>query len=151
MSSYNKVILIGRVTAQPEMRYTQTGKPVTTFTLAVDRPQRKADGKDKETDFISIVTWQKLAEICSNYLDKGRLICIEGRLQVRSYTGQDGQKRKVYEVVASDMRMLGRPGKGEGPGEYDGGFAAAAEAEDASKEFDRLGAGDIGIEDDMPF
>ncbi len=149
MSSFNRVILIGRVTAQPEMRYTQTGKPVTTFTLAVNRP-KKPEGKDQDADFISIVTWQKLAEICSNYLDKGRLICIEGRLQVRSYTAQDGQKRKVYEVVASDMRMLGRPGKSEGPGEYDGGFAPA-EAGDTSKEFDRLGAGDIGIEDDVPF
>ncbi|MHC9540268.1 MAG: single-stranded DNA-binding protein [Vulcanimicrobiota bacterium] len=149
MSSFNKVILIGRVTAQPEMRYTQTGKPVTSFTLAVNR-QKRSDGKDQETDFITIVTWQKLAEICSNYLDKGRLICIEGRLQVRSYTAQDGQKRKVYEVVASDMRMLGRSGKSEAPGEYSGGFAAA-ETDDASKEFDHLGAGDIGIEDDVPF
>ncbi|MDQ7821870.1 MAG: single-stranded DNA-binding protein [Candidatus Eremiobacteraeota bacterium] len=147
MSSYNKVILIGRVTALPEMRYTQTGKPVTSFTIAVDRP-RRSEGKDRETDFISIVTWQKLAEICSRYLDKGKLICIEGRLQVRTYTTADGQKRKVYEVVASDMRMLGRP-KSEGGASQDETEGHIVESGD--RDLDHLGISDIGMEDDVPF
>lgn len=106
MASYNKVILIGRVTADPELRYTPSGKPVVNFAIAVDRPKINTDGK-KEADFITIVAWQKLAEICANYLNKGKLIAIDGRLQVRSFETQDGQKRKVYEVVANNMQMLG--------------------------------------------
>ncbi|MBI2252158.1 MAG: single-stranded DNA-binding protein, partial [Armatimonadetes bacterium] len=97
-------ILIGRVTADPELRYTPSGKPVVNFVIAVDRP-KNADGK-KEADFVTIVAWQKLAEICANYLNKGKLIAIDGRLQVRSFETQDGQKRKVYEVVANNMQML---------------------------------------------
>jgi single-strand DNA-binding protein len=146
MSSYNKVILIGRVTAQPEMRYTQTGKAVATFTVAVDRA-KKADGKEKETDFISVVAWQKLAEICSQYLDKGKLICVDGRLQTRSYTTNDGQKRKVYEVVAADMRMLGsRSSERSGPSHDE-----MPPVDEGGKEYDSLGIQDIGMEDDVPF
>lgn len=105
---YNKVILIGRVVADPELRYTPTGKPVVNFAIAVDRP-KFGDAQEKTTDFINIVAWQKLAEICANYLTKGKLIAVDGRLQTRSYETTDGQKRKVYEVVASTMKMLDRP------------------------------------------
>ncbi len=146
MSSYNKVILIGRVTALPEMRYTQTGKAVATFTLAVDRQAKKVDGKEKETDFISIVAWERLAEICAQYLDKGKLICVDGRLQVRSYTANDGQKRKVYEVRAQDMQMLGsRSDRSSAPQE------APPPPDEGVKDFDSLGIQDIGMEDDVPF
>lgn len=107
MASFNKVILIGRVTQEPELRFTPSGKPVANFTLAVDSPRQNAKG-EKEADFISIVAWQKLAEICAHYLTKGKLIAIEGRLQTRSYETQDGQRRKTYEVVASTMQMLDR-------------------------------------------
>lgn len=107
MSSFNKVILIGRLTRDPELRYTPNGNPVVNFTLAVNR-RRSSSGSDKETDFIDIVAWQKLAEVCANYLNKGKLVVVEGRLQIRSYETNEGQRRRVAEVVASDMRMLDR-------------------------------------------
>ena len=87
MSSLNRVILIGRVVAQPEMRYTPGGKAVANFRLAVDRR-----GKSDEADFIPIVAWERLAEICGEFLTKGKLVAIEGRLQTRTYETKEGQK-----------------------------------------------------------
>jgi len=116
-AGYNKVILIGRVVADPEMRYTPSGKPTANFTMAVDRNWVNPQG-ERETDFINIVVWQKLAEICSQYLTKGKLIAIDGRLQTRSYDTNDGRKVKVYEVVASQMQMLDRAPAGEGRREF---------------------------------
>jgi single-strand DNA-binding protein len=101
----NRVIFIGRLTRDPKVRYTQSGKAVTTFDLAVDRPKY---GDTQETDFIPIVTWNKLAEICGNNLNKGRLVAVDGRLQIRSYETQDGQTRRVAEVVADGVRFLDR-------------------------------------------
>lgn len=99
----NKVILIGRLTKDPELRYTATGIPVCTFTLAVDRP--KSEGK-QEADFIPIVTWRKVAETCGKYLVKGRLIAVCGRIQVRNYETQEGQRRYVTEVVGDEVKFL---------------------------------------------
>jgi single-strand DNA-binding protein len=93
---------------EPELRYTPNGVPVATFTLAVDRPFTSQSGQ-RETDFIDIVTWRKLAENCAQHLSKGRLVAIEGRLQVRSYQTQDGQKRRAAEVVADNFHFLDRP------------------------------------------
>lgn len=107
MASFNKIILIGRLTADPELRYTPSGAPVANFTIAVDRVRGKS-GKD-ETDFINIVAWSKLAEICQQYLGKGRLVAIEGRLQIRNYETQDGRKGKAVEVIANEMQILDRP------------------------------------------
>ncbi len=104
---YNRVILIGRLTRDPELRYVPSGAPVASFTLAVDRPFRDQQG-NRETDFIDIVAWRKLAEQVSQYVTKGRLVAVEGRLQIRSYETQDGQKRKVAEVVADGIRFLDR-------------------------------------------
>lgn len=104
---YNKVILIGRVAADPEMRYTPTGKPVVNFVIAVNRP-KFGEAQQSNADFINIVAWEKLAEICANYLTKGKLIAIDGALHVRSYETKEGQKRKAYEVVAKTMKMLDR-------------------------------------------
>ena len=101
----NKIILIGRLTRQPELRYTQNGMAVTTFTLAVDRDYRNQQG-EKETDFIRIVVWNKLAEVVANNLDKGRLVAVEGRLQVRSYNGQQGSKKQASEVIAEKVQFL---------------------------------------------
>lgn len=103
----NRVILIGRLTRDPELRYTQQGTAVARFTLAINRKFKR-----EETDFIDIVVWQKLAENCAQYLTKGQLAMVEGRLQVRNYEGQDGQKRKAVEVVADDVKFLSRPGTG---------------------------------------
>lgn len=101
----NKVILIGRLTADPNLRYTQNGTPVATFTLAVDKPFAGEDGK-RGADFIDIVTWRKLAEIVANNLEKGRLVAVEGRLQIRSYDDQIGVRRKAAEIVADQVKFL---------------------------------------------
>lgn len=101
----NRVILIGRLVADPQLRYTQSGLAVTSFTIAVDRPFSSQSG-EREADFIDIVTWRKLAETCANYLNKGRLVAVEGRLQIRSYDDQNGIRRKASEVVADQVRFL---------------------------------------------
>jgi single-strand DNA-binding protein len=99
----NKVILVGRLAQDPEVRYTQTGKAVASFSLAVNR---YAGQGQTEADFIPIVAWEKLAEICGNNLTKGQRILIEGRLTIRSYETNDGQKRRVAEVIAQNMEFL---------------------------------------------
>ena len=107
----NRIILIGRLTRDPELRYVPSGHPVAQFTLAVDRPFTNQAG-ERDTDFIDIVVWRKLAEQVSQHLSKGRLVAVEGRLQIRSYEAQDGQKRKVAEVVADGVRFLDRKATG---------------------------------------
>ncbi|GIM45870.1 single-stranded DNA-binding protein 1 [Collibacillus ludicampi] len=103
----NRIILIGRLTADPELRYTPSGTAVASFTLAVDRPRANQMG-ERETDFINIVAWQKLAELAAQYLRKGRLAAVEGRLQIRSYENREGQRVRVAEVVADNIRFLDR-------------------------------------------
>lgn len=103
----NHIVLIGRLTRDPELRYTPNGVAVANFDLAVDRPTTNKQG-ERETDFIRIVVWQKQAEHCANYLKKGRLVGVEGRLQIRSYETQDGQKRRVAEVIANYVQFLDR-------------------------------------------
>src|SRR5690606_8798659 len=101
----NRVVLIGRLTDDPTLRYTQQGHAVTTFRIAVGRPFANQQG-EWETDFFTIVTWRKLAESCANNLIKGRLVAVDGRLQNRQYTRQDGSKGWVTEVVADNVRFL---------------------------------------------
>ena len=101
----NTIILIGRLTADPELRYTQNAVAVTSFTLAVDREVKRANG-DKETDFIPVVAWQKTAELAAQYLSKGKQCAVEGRLQTRSYEKTEGQKVRVTEVVANRVQFL---------------------------------------------
>lgn len=101
----NKVILMGRLTRDPEVKNTTTGKAVATFTLAVDRRFKNKDGQ-KEADFVPIVVWGKQAEFAGQYLSKGSQIGVSGRLQVRSYDGQDGQRRYVTEVVADEVYFI---------------------------------------------
>lgn len=103
----NKVMIIGRLGKEPEMRYTANGNAVTTFTVASGRQRKTAEGDVREeTEWFRVVTWSKLAEICNQYLSKGSRVYIEGRLQTRSWEGQDGQKKFMTEVVASDMIIL---------------------------------------------
>ncbi|MBY0205294.1 single-stranded DNA-binding protein [Paenibacillus cucumis (ex Kampfer et al. 2016)] len=99
----NRVILIGRLTRDPELRYTPNGTATASFNLAVDRPFG-----DKETDFIPIVTWRQTAEACANYLRKGRLAAVEGRIQVRNYENNEGNRVYVTEVIADNVRFLER-------------------------------------------
>lgn len=101
----NRVILIGRLTRDPELKYTPAGVAVTQFTLAVDRPFTSGQG-EREADFIPVVTWRQLAETCANYLRKGRLTAVEGRIQVRNYENGEGQRIYVTEVIADNVRFL---------------------------------------------
>jgi single-strand DNA-binding protein len=101
----NRVILIGRLTADPALRYTPAGVAVAQFTLAVDRPFT-SQGGEKEADFIPVVTWRQLAETCANYLRKGRLAAVEGRIQIRNYENNEGRKIYVTEVIADNVRFL---------------------------------------------
>lgn len=113
----NKVMIIGRLGLDPEMRFTSTGSPVTTFRVAVGRQWRDSGGESRdETEWFSVVAWNKLAEICNQYLAKGARVYVEGRLQTRSWEDQQsGQTRYKTEVIASDMIILdgreGRPGR----------------------------------------
>ena len=102
----NKIFLIGRLTKDPELRYTPSGAAVCSFTLAVDRRFTSQSG-EREADFINIVVWNKAAENCAKYLSKGRQIAVEGRLQIRSFDGNDGQRRWVTEVIADNVEFLG--------------------------------------------
>lgn len=102
----NKIILIGRLTRDPELRYTPNGAAVCSFTLAVDRPFTNQGG-NREADFINIVVWNKQGENCAKYLSKGRQAAVEGRLQIRSYEGNDGQRRYVTEVIADRVEFIG--------------------------------------------
>lgn len=103
----NRVILVGRLGRDPEMRYTTSGTPVTNFSLATDEYWNDQNGqKQRRTEWHNIVTWSKLAEICNQYLTKGKLVYIEGRLQTREWDDRDGNKRRTTEIVASGMRML---------------------------------------------
>jgi len=118
----NKIILIGRLTKDPDLRYTPNGAAVCSFTLAVDRPF--SQGGERQADFINIVVWNKAAENCAKYLAKGRQAAVEGRLQIRSYDGNDGQKRWITEVVADRVEFIGgnNAGNGGSRGYDDNGF-----------------------------
>ena len=129
----NRVILIGRLTRDPELKYTPNGTAVTNFTLAVDRFRTNAQGERDSADFIPIVAWQKQAENCANYLGKGSLAAVDGRMQVRSYDDKDGIRRWVTEVVADTVRFLDKKGDGRS-----GDFGAPS--------------GELGFtDDDIPF
>ena len=105
----NKIILMGRLVRDPEVRYTQTGKVVCQFTLAVDRPFTNQEGQ-READFIPVIVWGKQAELCGNSLTKGQRVLVEGRLQIRSYDAKDGSKRWVTEVIANNFEFIERKG-----------------------------------------
>ena len=100
--SLNRIILMGRLTRDPELRRTQSGTPVTSFSLAVDRDFKSQSG-EKETDFIDVVAWRGTAEFVCNYFTKGRMAVVEGRLQIRDWTDRDGGKRRSAEVVADNV------------------------------------------------
>ncbi len=103
----NRVVLIGRLANDPELKYTPSGIAVSTFTLAVNR-QPNSQG-EREADFVPIVAWRQSAEFAANYLTKGRMVAVDGKLQIRSWVAQDGTRRKSAEVVADNLRSLDRP------------------------------------------
>ena len=99
----NRIIIMGRLTADPELRRTGSGIAVTSFTIAVDRDFSTKDGGEKETDFIDCVAWRNTGEFVAKYFTKGRMAVVSGRLQIRSYTDKDGNKRRVAEIVADSI------------------------------------------------
>src|SRR3970040_716889 len=109
MPSVNKIIIIGNVGKDPEMRYTPNGNPVTSFSIAANRRWTTPEGETREeTEWFNVVTWNKLAEVANQYVTKGKKVYVEGRLQTRSWEGQDGQKRHKTEVVANTVLFLDR-------------------------------------------
>jgi single-strand DNA-binding protein len=114
MSYVNKVILIGRLGRDPELRYTADGTPVATFSVATTETRKNKDGtKSERTEWHRVVAWRKLGEVVGEYLKKGKLVYIEGSIQSREFEGRDGVKRRTFEIVASAMKMLGPGGGGE--------------------------------------
>ena len=125
MVSLNKVMIIGNVGMEPEMRFTPSGHPVTSFRVATNRRYQSGEGETKEeTEWFSVVAWNKLAEQCNQFVAKGKLVYVEGRLQTRTWDGQDGQKHYRTEVVASTVYSLDRrtgAGGGDNSGNDSGG------------------------------
>lgn len=116
-ASLNKVLLIGNLTRDPELRYVPSGTAVATFTIAINRVYTSQAGEKKEeVSFIRIVVWGRRAEVCGEYLSKGSPVFIEGRLQSRSWEGQDGQKRSTTEVIADNVQFLKGAGSAQGKG-----------------------------------
>lgn len=114
MASFNKVLLMGNLTRDPELRYVPSGTAVATFTVAVNRVYTSQAGEKKEeVSFIRVVVWGRRAEVCGEYLSKGSPVFVEGRLQSRSWEAQDGQKRSTMEVIADNVQFLRGTGAGE--------------------------------------
>ncbi len=113
MASVNKVILLGNLGSEPELKYTPSGKAVANFSLATTEQWTKKDGeKDEKTEWHRIVAWDRLGEICGEYLHKGKQVYIEGRIQTRTWEDREGNKRYTTEIVAHTMKMLGASGGG---------------------------------------
>ena len=142
---YNKIILIGRLTADPELRFTQAGLPVAKFTVAANRPFSNKAG-ERETDFIDVVVWRGLAETCANNLKKGYMVAVDGRLQIRSYEDNQGVRRKAAEVVADTVRFLDR-GRDSQYGQTSGGQQGGGHRQGGEDEFSEVPF----TEDDLPF
>ncbi|AIE61683.1 single-stranded DNA-binding protein [Bacillus methanolicus] len=162
----NRVVLVGRLTRDPELRYTPNGVPVTTFTLAVNRTFTNQQG-EREADFINCVVWRRAAENVANYLKKGSLAGVDGRLQTRSYEGQDGRRVYVTEVLAESVQFLeprsassdrGDSGFYGGPRDQDNPFGNQNQRQNNNQGYTRIdedpfaGDGQIDIsDDDLPF
>ena len=137
----NRIVLIGRLTKDPELRTTQSGVAVASFTLAVDRKFKNQAG-EREADFIPVVVWRQAAEACNTYLAKGKLAAVDGRLQIRSYEAKDGTKRTRAEVIADDVRFLSPKGENAAPAQVDDGENAAPA---------QVPEDDMVGDDDLPF
>lgn len=131
MSSVNKVLLIGRLGKDPEVKYTNSGTPVARFTVATDEVYKDRSGEQqKHTEWHTIVAWNKLAEICGEYLTKGKQVFIEGSIRSRQWEDQSGNKRTSYEIIAREMKMLGS--KSDAPSAFPRSDAPAQERQAAS-------------------
>jgi single-strand DNA-binding protein len=152
MASYNRVVLVGNVTRDPELRYTQSGVPVTDLGLAVNDRRKTASGEwQEETTFVDVTLWQRQAEIASEYLTKGASVLIEGRLKLDSWETNDGQKRSKLFVVGERMQMLGAKGGGSGGGGRGGEGGGSRGRGGSSGNYDDAPAPAGGGDDDIPF
>jgi single-strand DNA-binding protein len=142
----NRIMVIGNVGTDPEMRYTPSGAPVTSFRIAVSRAYNTREGERRqETEWFTVVAWNALAEQVNQYLSKGRRAFVEGRFHSHSFQGNDGQMRFRSEIIASTVRFLDRPGTSDEGGEYSGGtYAQGAGGTD-------YGGHDVLSPDDLPF
>ena len=142
----NTAILMGRLTADPELRYTGSNIPVTSFSLAVDRAYK--NGEERQTDFINIVAWRQRAEFVSKWFKKGQLVAVEGSIQTRRYTDKDGNNRTAFEVVANNVHFAERRDASAGAASFQEGAPAPAPS------FSNTGAEDFSSlpgDDDLPF
>ncbi len=151
----NRVFLVGRLGKDPEQRFTSSGTPVTNFSLATDERWKDQSGeRQTRTEWHQIVVWGRLAEICSQYLNKGKLVFIEGRLQTREWDDRDGNRRRTTEIVASDMQMLGSRSEEQGMGMAPSAPStpSAPAPESGSESQATSSQGDVEIsDDDIPF
>jgi single-strand DNA-binding protein len=134
----NQIVLMGRLTRDPELRHTQSGTPVASFTLAVDRDFGSKDGGEKQTDFIDIVAWRSTAEFVSKFFFKGRMAVVSGRLQIRDWTDKDGGKRRSAEVVADNIYFGDSKKANEGPSAPSGGSYSGYNAPAIESDFTEL-------------
>lgn len=146
----NRIILLGRLVRDPEVRYTPNGRVVCQFTLAVDRPFANQEGQ-READFIPVVIWGKQAETCGNSLTKGQRALVEGRLQIRSYDAKDGNKRYVTEVVADRFEFIERKGDFAGrSSQGQQGYAPAASMDTNNGGMESFGSA-VPFDEEIPF
>lgn len=153
-ASLNKVMLIGNLTRDPELRYIPSGQGVASFSLAVNRAYTSQTGEKKEeVNFIRIVAWGRQAEICNEYLKKGSPVFIEGRLQARSWEAQDGSKRSTVEVVAQNIQFLSRQSRGtaEIPSQDTGEDAIFEEPAEGTGKSVNVSKKELQPDDDIPF
>ena len=130
---YQHVVIVGNLGRDPEMRYTPSGVPVTSFTVAVNRKWKNQNGELQEkTTWFRVTAWRKLAEMCNEYLSKGRLVLVEGEIDASAWIGQDGEPRATLELTAQNVRFLG----GRAADEFSGGGAAFKEAPEGATEED---------------
>lgn len=168
-ASLNKVFLMGNLTRDPELRYLPSGQPVTSFSIAMNRTYNSQTGEKKEeVSYVRVVVWARLAEICNEYLKKGSPVFVEGRLQSRSWEGQDGTKRSAIEVVAQNVQFLprgqGRGGENVAPvmdagddaifddgGSFPGAGSSASSGAKGSRGASSLSADELKPDEDVPF
>ena len=151
----NSVVLMGRLTAEPELRHTPNGIAVTSFTLAVNRSYAKA-GSERATDFIDIVAWRNTAEFVSRYFTKGQLVAVEGSIQTRTYQDKDGNNRKAFEIVANNVHFAEAKRDSASRGGFDNSSTENSyqQQSDVAPSFENGSADDfreIPADDDLPF
>ncbi|MCK5610003.1 single-stranded DNA-binding protein [Candidatus Pacearchaeota archaeon] len=156
MAGVNKVILVGNLGRDPEVRYTKSGQAVASFSIATSEKWTGKDGnKEEKTEWHRIVAWGKLGEICGEYLSKGKQVYLEGRLQTREWEDNNGNKKQTTEIVASNMTMLGQAGgsggSGYGGGNSSGSSRGASGPSGSSSSQGSSGGHDDFEDDDIPF